>query len=155
RPFSPYSRQVQIKNLELDLAHTTVYADIYTMEGTFLHQTFLVAGTSTDHLDTKLTGSLDLGASPIGSDGYLHASGVLANMYLDGTWDPVTKVSTGSLGIINRGLSFIGLWGGAFMDAPFADVSFDVRFAVPEPSTYALMVCGFASLALVARRKSA
>ncbi len=138
-----------ISNLSLDLAQRTVYADITTEQGSYLHQAWLVP-IDTPYVSTGSVGSPTL---VMVEDGYLHATGSITNLTLAGTWDYPKKIAGGTLDIIDKGLNITSVSQGAIYGVPYASITYDLRFAVPEPSTYALMACGLACLALIARRR--
>lgn len=138
-----------ISNLSFDLGQRTVYADINTEQGSFLHQAWLVPFDAS-YGATGSTGSPTL---VLGADGYMHATGSLTKLVLAGTWNYPKKIAGGTLDIINKGLNITSVSQGAIYGVPYADVVYDLRFAVPEPSTYALMIAGMACLGLAARRR--
>ncbi|WP_374605660.1 PEP-CTERM sorting domain-containing protein [Niveibacterium sp.] len=144
--------RVSIQNLEFDLAHATVFADIYTREGAYLHQLLLVP----HGIYSATLGTPDEISNTVGADGYFHATGGFTDLRLTTDWDTNdANLDHGSRGIISRGLGFNATSSVALMlgNTEFAEVSFDARFAVPEPSTYALFACGLICLGIAARRK--
>ena len=149
------SNTVTIKNFNLDVANNVLYADIYTKNGTYMNQKFLVAGA-----DTAIVGSPKTISSTLGADGYYHSTGTLTNLILDGTWNATTKTATGALAILANGLGVTGVSVGAAYNVHIGDLQSDTRFssgtpAVPEPSTYALMGLGLAAAGFIARRRKA
>jgi hypothetical protein len=147
RVINAIKHTLTISNLSLDLGQRTVYADITTEQGSFLHQAWLVP-LDTSYGTTGSTGSPTL---VLGADGYLHATGSLTKLTIAGTWNYPKKIAGGTLDIIDKGLNIAGVSQGAIYGVPYAEVAYDVRFAVPEPSTYALMAAGMACLGLTTR----
>lgn len=135
---------VGIKNLVLDISNATVYADIYTLQGTYLHQLFLMPSASTTTVGAP--------SSPDWNQ-YWQVNGGFTDLQLDATVEATTKVQTGSLGIINRGLGITGVSISVMKAVPFANVNLTTA-PVPEPLTYPLMALGLVSAVAVARRRN-
>lgn len=152
--YSRKGQSVTVKNFELNTQQGTVYADIYSSEGSFMHQSWLVAG--------DLSGTTGDPGNIVGG----HAAGGYTNLVLDG-YNPF-RDATGALGIFNRGLGLSGPTVNWLGGVSFANVSYSADYLigfywpwelppkaslVPEPSTYALMAAGFACLSMVVRRR--
>lgn len=149
------SNVVTVKNFNLDVANNILYADIISKGVTYTQQQFLIAGA-----DSAIVGSPKTISSTLGADGYYHATGSMTNLVLAGTWNASTKTATGALALLANGLGVTGLSVGTAYNVHIGDLVSDTRFsaptaAVPEPSTYALMIAGLAGVGFVARRRKA
>lgn len=150
------SNTVTIKNLKLDTSSGSVYADLFTADGSFLNQPFLVQGPTTEV--TGHPGAFD-------SNVHQQSVGGYSGLILSGSFDTASQTAAGTLGILSRGLGLRGQSPGLLNSISFADVSYSANYvdgffdlskplpgipSVPEPTTVALLAAGFATF--VARK---
>ncbi len=88
-------------------------------------------------------GASDLGLSLVGSTTVTSPNGATFDNVASGTYS--VRLSGNLTGAPFFGTSYLGTYGGGF----------DVKSAVPEPQTYALLLAGLMAVGYVARRRKA
>lgn len=114
---------------------------------------FAPGGNTVDFLGTGAVGFYKL------FDTSLADAGLLTDTWNNLTYDPTSGlVSSGlsatNLGPLQAGVFYVGTGGGLGNGGDLGDIYLQVT-AIPEPSTFALLLCGATSLWLVARKRKA